>query len=31
VFGTWLEIARQRFMSVTPGGQVEWMALYYDR
>ena len=30
VFGSWLEIARERFMSVSPGGHVEWMALYYD-
>ena len=30
VFSTWLDIARSRFMSVTPAGHVEWMALYYD-
>jgi len=30
VFGNWLDLARQRFMSVTPDGHVEWMALYYD-
>lgn len=30
VFSAWLEIARSRFMSLGPGDQVEWMALYYD-
>jgi hypothetical protein len=30
VYQRWLEIARERFISITPGGHVEWMALYYD-
>jgi hypothetical protein len=29
VFGSWLEIARERFLHVS-GGRVEWMALYWD-
>jgi hypothetical protein len=30
VYDQWLEIARQRFLGITPGGRVEWMALYHD-
>jgi hypothetical protein len=30
VYDQWLQIARQRFLGVTPGGRVEWMALYHD-
>jgi len=30
VYDRWLEIARQRFLGLTPGGRLEWMALYHD-
>jgi hypothetical protein len=30
VYDQWLEIARDRFLGITPGGRVEWMALYHD-
>ncbi len=30
VYDQWVEIARQRFLGITPGGRVEWMALYHD-
>jgi Linalool dehydratase/isomerase len=30
VYDQWLEIARQRFLGLTPDGHVEWMALYHD-
>jgi hypothetical protein len=30
VYRRWVEIAKERFMSITDGGHVEWMALYYD-
>jgi hypothetical protein len=30
VYDQWLEIARERFLGITPGGRVEWMALYHD-
>jgi hypothetical protein len=30
VYQQWLEIAKQRFLGITPGGRVEWMALYHD-
>jgi hypothetical protein len=30
VYQRWLEIAKERFLHITDGGHVEWMALYYD-
>ncbi|WP_051341378.1 hypothetical protein [Pseudonocardia spinosispora] len=30
VYDQWVDIARERFLGLTPGGHVEWMALYHD-
>jgi hypothetical protein len=30
IYHRWVEIARRRFLGLTPGGRVEWMALYHD-
>jgi len=30
VYDRWLEIAKQKFLSITAGGEVDWVALYYD-
>jgi hypothetical protein len=30
VYDRWLEIAKKKFLSITDGGHVEWVALYYD-